>query len=359
MRSSAGPATASTATRAAGRDDPRGRPRRDRARHPVAHRRQPDAARYQAPRRERARGHGGARPRRRPHADRSCPRSRATRRPASRCCTCASTIGSPADVARRGARGLPRPLPGDRRPGHRDRAGDARRRARRRSTSSSCSPSRSCGSPIVGGPSAGDAMTDASMPAWTVAAPGADRRGPTPTRHARESRSPVPERCASACAACGVCRTDLHLAEGDLAPRHAGVVPGHEIVGRVDARGAGAERFALGDRIGIAWLRHTCGVCRWCRAARRTCALRRSSPAGTPTADTRRGPSSTSATRTSCPIATTTSTRRRSSARASSATARCDGRSSHPAAGSGSTASARPRISSRRSRSSRVRPCTS
>src|SRR4029079_7478243 len=67
-------------------------------------------------------------------------------------------------------------------------------------------------------------------------------------------------------AACGVCRTDLHLAEGDLAPRHAGVVPGHEIVGPVDARGAGAERFALGDRIGIAWLRHTCGVCRWCRA---------------------------------------------------------------------------------------------
>ena len=135
-----------------GRDDPRDRPRRHRARHPVAHRRQPDAARYQAPRRERARGHGGARPRRRPHADRSCPRSRATRRPASRCCTCGSTIGCPADAARRVLEGYRDRYRGHRRPGHRDRAGDARRRARRRSTSSSCSPSRSCGSPTVGGP---------------------------------------------------------------------------------------------------------------------------------------------------------------------------------------------------------------
>jgi propanol-preferring alcohol dehydrogenase len=65
--------------------------------------------------------------------------------------------------------------------------------------------------------------------------------------------------------ACGVCRTDLHLAEGDLPPKHAGVVPGHEVVGVVDARGEGCERFAVGDRIGIPWLRHTCGRCRWCR----------------------------------------------------------------------------------------------
>jgi propanol-preferring alcohol dehydrogenase len=65
--------------------------------------------------------------------------------------------------------------------------------------------------------------------------------------------------------ACGVCRTDLHLAQGDLPPRRPATVPGHEIVGRVDALGDGAERFALGDRVGIAWLRHTCGRCRWCR----------------------------------------------------------------------------------------------
>jgi len=65
--------------------------------------------------------------------------------------------------------------------------------------------------------------------------------------------------------ACGVCRTDLHLAEGDLPPRHPGVSPGHEIVGRVIERGDGAFRFAVGDRVGVAWLRHTCGSCRSCR----------------------------------------------------------------------------------------------
>jgi propanol-preferring alcohol dehydrogenase len=65
--------------------------------------------------------------------------------------------------------------------------------------------------------------------------------------------------------ACGVCRTDLHLAEGDLEPRRPGVTPGHEVVGVVDRLGAGAGRFAVGDRVGIAWLRHTCGRCRWCR----------------------------------------------------------------------------------------------
>jgi alcohol dehydrogenase, propanol-preferring len=64
---------------------------------------------------------------------------------------------------------------------------------------------------------------------------------------------------------CGVCRTDLHLAEGDLAPKHHGVVPGHEVVGTVERLGEGAGRFAIGDRIGIAWLRETDGSCRFCR----------------------------------------------------------------------------------------------
>jgi len=63
---------------------------------------------------------------------------------------------------------------------------------------------------------------------------------------------------------CGVCRTDLHLVEGDLPPRRTGVVPGHEVVGRVAAQGRDTERFAEGDRVGIAWLRWTCGVCRFC-----------------------------------------------------------------------------------------------
>ena len=65
-------------------------------------------------------------------------------------------------------------------------------------------------------------------------------------------------------ATCGVCRTDLHLVEGDLAQHGRDVVPGHEIVGRVDACGEGTSRFAIGDRVGIAWLRRTCGVCRYC-----------------------------------------------------------------------------------------------
>ena len=74
-------------------------------------------------------------------------------------------------------------------------------------------------------------------------------------------------------AACGVCRTDLHLAEGDLSPKHPLTVPGHEIVGRVDAVGRGSTRFELGQRIGIAWLRGTCGRCRWCRAGRENLCL--------------------------------------------------------------------------------------
>jgi propanol-preferring alcohol dehydrogenase len=73
--------------------------------------------------------------------------------------------------------------------------------------------------------------------------------------------------------ACGVCRTDLHLAEGDLLPRRPRTVPGHEVVGLVEARGAGADRFAVGERIGIAWLRGTCGRCRWCRTGRENLCL--------------------------------------------------------------------------------------
>jgi propanol-preferring alcohol dehydrogenase len=72
---------------------------------------------------------------------------------------------------------------------------------------------------------------------------------------------------------CGVCRTDLHLVEGDLSPRRPGVVPGHEVVGRLVGRGRDAERFTEGDRVGIAWLRSTCGVCRYCkRGAENLCA---------------------------------------------------------------------------------------
>jgi propanol-preferring alcohol dehydrogenase len=67
---------------------------------------------------------------------------------------------------------------------------------------------------------------------------------------------------------CGVCRTDLHLADGDLPARRPRTVPGHEVVGRVVARGAGTTRFDLGERVGVAWLRHTCGSCGQCRTGR-------------------------------------------------------------------------------------------
>ncbi len=67
-------------------------------------------------------------------------------------------------------------------------------------------------------------------------------------------------------AACGVCRTDLHVIEGDLTGGAVPIVPGHQVVGTVDRLGAGASRFEPGDRVGIAWLRHTCGACAWCRS---------------------------------------------------------------------------------------------
>src|SRR4029077_13025556 len=61
---------------------------------------------------------------------------------------------------------------------------------------------------------------------------------------------------------CGVCRTDLHVAEGDLPARHPRIVPGHEIVGTVVRCGAGCTRFTgAGARVGVAWLRETCGQC--------------------------------------------------------------------------------------------------
>lgn len=67
---------------------------------------------------------------------------------------------------------------------------------------------------------------------------------------------------------CGVCRTDLHVAEGDLAPKHPQMIPGHEVVGVVEENGAGCKRFSPGARVGIAWLRETCGACAYCRRGR-------------------------------------------------------------------------------------------
>jgi propanol-preferring alcohol dehydrogenase len=67
---------------------------------------------------------------------------------------------------------------------------------------------------------------------------------------------------------CACCRTDLHVIEGDLPARRLPLVPGHQAVGIVEARGPGARRFEPGDRVGIAWLRSTCGICHFCASGR-------------------------------------------------------------------------------------------
>ena len=64
--------------------------------------------------------------------------------------------------------------------------------------------------------------------------------------------------------ACGVCRTDLHVVDGELPDPKVPIIPGHEIVGRIDKLGAGVEGLKIGERVGIPWLGHTCGVCPYC-----------------------------------------------------------------------------------------------
>ena len=105
------------------------------------------------------------------------------------------------------------------------------------------------------------------MRAYAVDAPGPIATHPL-VEVERPVPTPAPGEIRVRVEACGVCRTDLHLAEGDLAPRRPRVVPGHEVVGTVDALGEGAERFSIGQRIGIAWLGATCGRCRFCVAGR-------------------------------------------------------------------------------------------
>ena len=98
--------------------------------------------------------------------------------------------------------------------------------------------------------------------------------GPAPVESAplrRESRaapSPGPDEVLVRVIACGVCRTDLHIVEGDLPLVRSPVVPGHQVVGRVEAMGSEARRFRAGDRVGVAWLRRTCGTCEACRRGR-------------------------------------------------------------------------------------------
>lgn len=103
------------------------------------------------------------------------------------------------------------------------------------------------------------------MRAWSVVHQGPVSSSTPLVLGTRDDPKPGPRDVVIAVDVCGVCRTDLHVVEGDLPLRKQSVVPGHEIVGRVVERGVDAKRFAVGDRIGIAWLRSTCGSCRWCR----------------------------------------------------------------------------------------------
>jgi propanol-preferring alcohol dehydrogenase len=77
-------------------------------------------------------------------------------------------------------------------------------------------------------------------------------------------RQPGPGQIRVRVVACGVCRTDLHVVDGELADPHVPIIPGHEIVGRIDAIGAGVAGLGMGERVGIPWLGHTCGVCPYC-----------------------------------------------------------------------------------------------
>lgn len=84
----------------------------------------------------------------------------------------------------------------------------------------------------------------------------------------REAPLPAPGEVLVRVTACGVCRTDLHVVDGDLPVHRAGVVPGHQVVGTVAGLGDGVVDLRLGDLVGIAWLRSTCGACAWCRTGR-------------------------------------------------------------------------------------------
>lgn len=107
------------------------------------------------------------------------------------------------------------------------------------------------------------------MRAWSL-----DRPRPVVERPlsqiTRELREPREGEVRVRVSVCGICRTDLHVVEGELAVRRPGVIPGHQVVGIVDAIGEGGEptELELGARVGVAWLHRTCGVCRFCRSGR-------------------------------------------------------------------------------------------
>lgn len=107
----------------------------------------------------------------------------------------------------------------------------------------------------------------ATMKAWTITTPG-PLDGPTSPIKLTTKPVPKPQRgeVLVKVITCGVCHTDLHVTEGDLPVHKEHLTPGHEIVGKVVAFGPETSRFKLGDRIGVPWFRHACGVCEYCRS---------------------------------------------------------------------------------------------
>ncbi|MEI4234930.1 zinc-dependent alcohol dehydrogenase family protein [Roseovarius sp. D22-M7] len=94
--------------------------------------------------------------------------------------------------------------------------------------------------------------------------------GDSPRLELRDLSVPTPAmgQVRIAIEACGVCRTDLHIVDGDLTAPQLPLIPGHEIVGRVDEIGSDVEDLAPGQRVGVPWLGHTCGSCPYCRSGR-------------------------------------------------------------------------------------------
>lgn len=105
------------------------------------------------------------------------------------------------------------------------------------------------------------------MHAWIVERPGPIDQAPLRWVELPDPE-PRPGELLIKVLACGVCRTDLHVSEGDLPVHRPHVVPGHEVVGEVVGLGAGVVDHDLGDRVGVAWLRHTCGRCSYCTTGR-------------------------------------------------------------------------------------------
>jgi alcohol dehydrogenase, propanol-preferring len=105
------------------------------------------------------------------------------------------------------------------------------------------------------------------MRAWVLKQP-----APVETRPLEIAEAPVPaprdDEIVVRVSACGICRTDLHVVEGELPVRLSPVIPGHQIVGRVAALGSQVAGYEIGQRVGIAWLNRTCGACRFCASGR-------------------------------------------------------------------------------------------